>query len=402
MSTERLELSAGEFLARRERLFARLSETGGRSVDAVVLFLPHNVSYFAKFGFMVTERPIALILTPERAALLVPQLEREHAEAVAMVDEVAVYPEYPDERHPMEFLRDLVRALGLSAAAVGCDAPGAPRVYGYRGPSLAELLPDARLRDVLDDVEALQMIKSPEELALTELSARWGHRAHQLLQQYVRPGIGEVELSMAASFAATREMLAALGPGYVPQSWEKAGAQAGFHGQVGPQSALPHVLTSNVRLAAGDTLVTYATATVAGYNTELERTMFLGEPSAEQRRWFGLLLEARSLALEMMGPGVPCAAVDKAVREFFQAHGLVPHWRHHTGHGLGRLLHEPPYLDVGDRRELAPGMVVSVEPGLYVPGLGGFRHSDTVVITEDGVRSITTYPSGLEDLIIPC
>ncbi len=82
--------------------------------------------------------------------------------------------------------------------------------------------------------------------------------------------------------------------------------------------------------------------------------------------------------------------------------GLTPYWRHHTGHGLGRLLHEPPYLDVGDERVLAPGMVVSVEPGIYVPGLGGFRHSDTVVVTEDGVRSITTYPRSLEDLIIPC
>lgn len=398
----RLSLSNQEFHARRKRLFSYLAERPGGGVDAVVLFLPHNVSYFAKFGFMVTERPIALVLAPERAALLVPRLEKEHAEAVALVDEVAVYPEYPDVRHPMEYLRDLLRGMGLSAATIGCDAAGASQVFGYRGPLLAQLLPDARVESVLDDIETLQMIKSKEELELIELSAHWGHRAHQLLQQYARPGIGEVELSQRASADATQEMLAALGPGYVPQSWEKAGAHAGFHGQVGRQSALPHVLTSNAKLMPGDVLVSLATSTVAGYSSELERTMIMGEPSREQERYFRLMLEAQELALGMMRPGIRCADVDAAVRRFFRVNGLMPYWRHHTGHGLGRLLHEPPYLDVGDERVLAPGMVVSVEPGIYVPELGGFRHSDTVVVTENGIRTLTTYPRRLEDLIIPC
>lgn len=426
----RLALSDGEFLSRRARLFERLHEasappgggkpsggsdpsggggafrgpkrTGSRDVDGVVLFLRHNVSYFAKFGFMVTERPIALVMTPARAALVVPRLETEHAHAMALVDQVVDYPEFPDARHPMAFLRDLLHDFGLNQATVGFDAPGAPRVFGYRGPGLAELLPDARLVDVLDAIESLQMIKSAEELELIELSARWGHRAHELLQQYSRPGIGEVELAMRASFDATTEMLAELGPDYVPQSWEKAGAHAGFHGQVGEQSAVPHVLTSNARLNPGDVLVSLASSTVSGYNSELERTMILGEPSPEQVRFFGLMLEAQSMALDMIRPGVACAAVDAAVRSFFSDNGLMSYWRHHTGHGLGRLLHEPPFFDVGDERVLEPGMVLSVEPGIYVPGLGGFRHSDTVVVTDTGVRSITVYPRSLDELVIPC
>lgn len=405
-SADRLALSDGEFLRRRARLFERLNEVAaradGRVVDGVVLFLPHNVSYFAKFGFMVTERPIAFVMTPSRSALLVPRMETEHAHAMALVDEVIDYPEFPDERHPMVFFGDVLRDFGLTRSVVGFDAPGAPRVFGYRGPGLAELLPDARLVDVLDELESLQMIKSAEELELIELSARWGHRAHELLQQYCRPGIGEVELSMQASFDATKEMLAELGPDYVPQSWEKAGAHAGFHGQVGEQSAVPHVLTSNARLKPGDGLVTLATSTVAGYNSELERTMILGEPSAEQTRFFGLMLEAQSLAMELIRPGVACAAVDAAVRSFFLDNELMPYWRHHTGHGLGRLLHEPPFFDIGDERVLEPGMVLSVEPGIYVPGLGGFRHSDTIVVTEQGVRSITVYPRSLDELVIPC
>lgn len=402
----RVALSDEEFHRRRRRLFERLASreaTNGRGApDGVVFFLPHNVSYFAKFGFMVTERPVALVLTPSRAALLVPRLEREHAESVALADDVVDYPEFPDARHPMEFLRDLLHDMGLVKASVGFDAAGAPQVFGYRGPDLGDVVPDADTENVLDDIESLQMIKSNEELDLIRLSARWGHRAHELLQQYSRPGIGEVELSMQASFEATKEMLDALGPECVPQSWEKAGAHAGFHGQVGPASALPHVLTSNARLMPGDVLVTLATSTVAGYGSELERTMILGEPSKEQVRFFRLMLEAQTLAMELIGPGVSCAAVDAAVRSFIRENDLMPYWRHHTGHGLGRLLHEPPYLDIGDERVLEPGMVVSVEPGIYVTGLGGFRHSDTVVVTEDGVECLTTYPRELEQLIIPC
>ncbi len=119
----------------------------GSGVDAVVLFLPHNVSYFAKFGFMVTERPVALAVTPSRAGYCWCRAWRRNTRKPwPSSDDVVDYPEFPDVRHPMEFLRDVLRELGLARAALGCDAPGAPQVFGYRGPGLAELLPDARVR----------------------------------------------------------------------------------------------------------------------------------------------------------------------------------------------------------------------------------------------------------------
>lgn len=393
----RLQLSKLEFSRRRERFAQMLADNG---LDGAVLFLPHNVSYMSRFGFMVTERPIVYVFTPERTALLVPRLETEHAERVAIVDEVFTYTEYPDVQHPLRALADSLHNMGLAGAALGFDAPAPPKVYGYRGPSLAQLLPKARLVDVLDDLEFMQMIKSEEELELIKLSVRWGARAHELLQQYSRVGVGEVEISMQASFDATREMLAELGDGYTPMSWEKAGAVATFHGQVGANSALPHVLTANAVLQPGDNLITFADAAVAGYRHELERTLIVGEPSTQQRRFFEYMLEARTIALDAIKPGAPCAAVDAAVRTFFETNALMEYWRHHTGHGIGRLLHEPPFFDVGDGRVVEAGMVMTVEPGLYVPGLGGFRHSDTVVVTDDGVRSLTDYPRDLDSLII--
>ena len=93
--------------------------------------------------------------------------------------------------------------------------------------------------------------------------------------------------------------------------------------------------------------------------------------------------------------------VDKAVRGYFAQQDLFAHWRHHTGHAIGLRYHEGPFLDTGDHTEIRPGMVFTVEPGLYAPDVGGFRHSDTVLVTEDGIEILTYYPRDLASLVIP-
>jgi Xaa-Pro dipeptidase len=140
---------------------------------------------------------------------------------------------------------------------------------------------------------------------------------------------------------------------------------------------------------------------VWGYLSELERTMFVGDPSGEQERMFEHMLVLQDLALDAIRPGVRCSDVDKAVRAYFEEHGLWEHWRHHTGHAIGLRYHEGPFLDSGDHTEIRPGMVFTVEPGLYSPELGGYRHSDTVLVTETGIEILTYYPRDLASLIIP-
>ncbi|MBX5444571.1 Xaa-Pro peptidase family protein [Sphaerobacter sp.] len=393
-----LRLSDEEYLRRRRTILERLGERG---ITGLIAFGPNNVSYFSRFGFIATERPIAYVLTRDTSALLVPRLELEHAEAFALVDRVTAYPEYPGERHPMEYLKDILVDLGLSNAKIGVDSNGYGRLYGYRGPRVSDLLPDAEVIDVADDIEYMQMINSEEELALIRESARWGNLAHTYLQEYCKVGVSETEISMRASFEATQAMIRTLGPEYRPMSWGRAGAHAGFRGQIGKDSAFPHAMTSNARLKPGDVLVTGAGASVWGYGSELERTMIMGEPTPEQERYFNLMLEVQTLALNTIKPGIPCSAVDKEVMRFFKEHNLEENWRHHTGHAKSTLVHEAPFLDVGDHRLIEVGMVFTVEPGIYVPGLGGFRHSDTVAVTPDGIEMITYYPRDLESLTIP-
>jgi Xaa-Pro aminopeptidase len=394
----RLFISREEHLRRTAQARA---EATRRDVDALILFSPTQVFYLTGFAFIATERPIALAVTPETTALFVPRLEEEHATAHAAVDRVVSYPEYPTETHPMHRLTELLINLGLAQRRIGADSDGYPGVMGYRGPRLSEVLPRASVRLVRDLIESMIMIKTAEELALIRESVRWGNLAHALLQEYTRPGAIESEVGLRASLDATSAMVAALGPDYRPLSWTSPGARAGYRGQVGKQSAIAHAMTTNARIQAGDVLVTGASASVGGYGSELERTMIVGKPTDEQRRYFELMLEAQQTAFEAIRPGRLCSDVDRAVRAFFQESDLMPYWRHHVGHAMGMGIHEAPFLDIGDQTEMRPGMVLTVEPGIYIPGFAGFRHSDTVVVTETGMELLTYYPRDLERLTIP-
>jgi Xaa-Pro dipeptidase len=148
-------------------------------------------------------------------------------------------------------------------------------------------------------------------------------------------------------------------------------------------------------------LIAGADAVMWSYHSELERTMILGTPSEDQRYFFEHMKAAQEVAFKALRPGAKCSEVDLAVRSYYETHDLMPCWRHHTGHSIGLRYHEGPFLDSGDHTVLQPGMVFTVEPGFYVEGLGGFRHSDTVAITERGMELITYYPRDLASLTIP-
>jgi len=391
-----LRISREEVARRRERL---LEEAAREGCQGACMFGPVEVFYFSGFSFLPTERPVVLVVTPEpRSVLLVPRLEEEHAQRDSYADEVRSYPEYPGRRHPMEFLRELLVDLHLAGRRLLADADGYSSGMGYRGPRLSEIAGE-EVKVVADAGARMRMVKSPEEISLIRESVRWGNLAHAFLQELVAPGCSEVEISWQASARATDAMLRALGPHRVCWGIGEPGAAAGFRGQVGKESALPHSLTTGAVLRRGDILVTGAGANVGGYQSELERTMFVGQPDARVRRMFELMLGAQQAAFDAIRPGIRCADVDEVVRRFFADNGLEAYWRHHTGHALGILGHEAPFFDAGDDTVIEPGMVFSVEPGIYVPGLGGFRHSDTVLVTGDGVEVLTYYPRDLDSLV---
>lgn len=392
-----LKITDDEHRTRSEKSLAHLNAEGR---SGVVLFDPDYVLYYTGFAFIPTERPMAFVMNAKgERGLFVPRLEYEHAKSHSVIDRVDYYIEYPHDPHPMVVLADMLKDMGIDKD-IAVDDDGYPWVFGYRGRPLSEIM-DTHVHHVRAVVEDQMMIKSPAELNLLRESCVWANLAHMLLQRYTKVGLTETEVEQRACDEATRAMLDAIGPMYRGQSRYFSGALADYRGQIGRNSAIPHALANNIVFQAGDTLVTGATAPVWGYVSELERSMFLGEPTDDQKRLFDHMVALQDLSFESIQVGRKCSDVDHIVRDYYKKHDLESNWKHHVGHCIGLRYHEGPFLDIGDDTEIQVGMVFTVEPGLYEAGVGGFRHSDTVAVTEDGIEMLTYYPRDLESLILP-
>jgi len=387
-------ISAAEFQGRRERL---LEHVGGLGATGYVLFGPSYVHYFTGFWFLSNERPIVYVQSVDGAdAIFVPAFEVERTRAEASFARIESYPEYPGLDHPMQILAGVLRDLGLSGR-IAADEDGYPGILGYRRPSLSEVT-GAEVVTVEAQIESMLARKSAAEIELIRESGRWCAYAHARLQEHTRAGVTEAEASLRAQQETTLAMLEAHGSRGLLGSGD--GAKAGYRGQIGRRSAWAHAVAHNIRFEAGDVLVTETGAPVWGYQAELERAMVVGPPTDRMRFLFDHMLASQQAAFDAIRPGATCADVDAAVNRYFDEHDLRRYWRQHTGHGTGLRNHEAPFLDIGDPTPLEPGMVFTVEPGLYDDEVGGFRHSDTVVVTDTGHELLTDYPRDLESLTI--
>jgi len=394
------------FISQKEferRIEAVKQELVKRKLAALYLTSPASVFYLTGYSYIATERPMALIVPVKgKITLFAPLLERDHIPLrTKIIEEVKTYPEYPGKKHPIDYFAEFLKEMRLHDKKIGTDnMAGAAGIWGYEGPPITEKLPKAKFILAKDIIGKMRMIKSEEEIQLIKESAKWANLAHTLLQEYTAPGMWDVEVSITASYEASLMMRKALGPDYMPVRWGRFPASAGFRGQVGPMSAIPHAIATNRNIQEGDVVVTGAGADVGGYSCELERTMIVGKPNNKQKKFFEIMRKAQEAALKAFKPGAKCSDVDKAAKKVFLKAGCEKYVLHHTGHGLGLEGHEPPWLDIGDQTVLKPGMVFSCEPGIYIPGFAGFRHSDTVLITEDGAEIITYYPRDIESLTI--
>ncbi len=390
-----MSIPAAEFEERRQRL---LEHVRGAGLTGYVLFGADYIQYFTGFWFLSNERPVVYAENVGgESTIFVPEFETERARAEAAFERIDAYAEYPGLEHPMRLFARVLADLGIERA-VGADQDGYPGILGYKGPPLSEVT-GASVTPLGDVIESMMARKSENELELIRESGRWCAHAHRLLQEYTRPGVTEAEASLRAAQETTLAMLAELGD--VGGLSSSAGVSAGYRGQIGVRSSWAHAVAHAIEFRAGDMLVSETSAPIWGYNAELERGMVIGPPTDEQRRLFGHVVAAQEAAFAAIRPGATCADVDGAVMRYFEDNDLLEYWRQHTGHGIGLRNHEAPFLDLGDNTVLQPGMVFTVEPGLYDSALGGFRHSDTVVVTEHGMQTLTDYPRDIDSLTLP-
>ncbi|HEX2902449.1 MAG TPA: Xaa-Pro peptidase family protein [Jatrophihabitans sp.] len=381
-----------EFYQRvQARVRDRLSAAGH---DAGLFDHPDDVAYLTGFFHHPGERPVVVYLPADHAdaVLLLPELEREHAEWQRSAAQLVSYPEFPGVRSPWRYLADEVPApagLGVSAGlSIG------------RQQQLAGLWPGSRLA-VTTAVSDERLRKHPEEIALHAEAARITDRMIEagiaLIIDAARAGRdlpSEAELAGHVGSVGTSMMYAE------HENVVVVGLLAGGLVYAGPNSAKPHGLPSGYRLRPGDTFMLSLGCAVGGRYVEGERTFLLGEPSSEQRRYYEVVRQAQQTGIDSIRPGITCAESNKLCLDVIRAAGLEQFLRHRQGHGIGIGMHEPPWLEDGDSTVLAENFVVSNEPGIYVPGHAGYRISDSMLVTADGAKPFTSYPKSLDDIVI--
>lgn len=398
--TRTFELPESEYESRLEKLRVLLERKG---LSAAYISSTTSFKYFVGYSYLATERPAALIVSAGGDIFFFgPVMERDHLfTQTKLVKQAFTYRDYPGDKHPMRFFAEWLKQLGLSDKKIGVDSSSFySSSWGYKGISLGELEPSIKFTMIGEELYSMRLIKSRNEQELIRESVKWGAVGHRLLEKYTQPGLYDFEVAAKASLEASLEMKRALGDRYKAKNWSMTPVHAGFRGQVGEHSAYPHSISVERPIRKGDVLGTGASADADGYHSELERNMFVGKPSEECVKYHGLMLKMQDTALAAIKPKGKCSDVDKAVDRFAKENGLNEYVLHHTGHAMGLEGHEAPFFDLGDDTRIEPGMVFSVEPGLYIPGLGGFRHSDTILIKEDGIEVLTKYARDTDSLVI--
>jgi len=250
---------------------------------------------------------------------------------------------------------------------------------------LNDLLPGGtRLKSALGRVEKLRMIKDEEELERIRAAVKLGASLFNRTLEVVRPGVKEVEVAAEMELAA-----------------RKAGADEMSFPTIiasGPRSALPHGRASDQPIKPGGFVVCDFGVILAGYCSDQTRTVWVGAVQKEAQQVYEAVREAQQAATDAVRPGVRVSEVDHAARKVLIERGLARYFTHSTGHGVGLEIHEAPRVAKGQKEILQPGMVITIEPGVYFPGKWGVRIEDMVAVTEGGCEVLT--PTGKDFLAV--
>jgi Xaa-Pro dipeptidase len=334
------------------------------NLDAAYITKPVSIAYLTGFHAEPFERLMALVVRPAAATLIVPAIEREKASRQVDQAEIVSW-------------RDGEDAFGFVRLALeGCAEVGVEKDH-MTVQNSELLIARTAAREMVDagpEIRRLRRIKSASEIEKLARAAAITDAAGDAVFARMRPGQTELEISVLIG--------AAIG---------ELGGTLAFESlvQSGPNSALPHARPTSRRLAEGDFVLLDFGAACDGYRADTTRMAVVGEPSAKHREIHDLVLAAHDAAIESVRAGTTAGAVDSAARQVIDAAGMGERFFHRTGHGLGLEAHEEPSLDPGSATVMEVGMVFTIEPGVYVPGWGGVRIEDDVVVERGGCRVLT-------------
>lgn len=381
-----LEISSREYQERFNHLQQLIAESG---LDAFVVSSRDSIFYLTGVVYEPFERPFLIVVRANGSpSFIVPKLDEAHIreQGYPRVESYLEYPA-PDGRRWQDKLFG-----SLSGVKVIGIEPSFPRAASDE---LAAFAPA-----VCDLVGRLRLVKSPTEVEMIRRAARYADLGIEriLSSAYYNSTVAE-------GFSRTRGVM--LRMIREVDDWDPLSSKVLMVPWAAPRSAQPHSVPEvNDRLKKGAHVAVVLTA-VNGYAAECERTFFTSRPSNTMKDAFNTMLSARELALKRLStPGIRCSELDAEVNAFLDTRGFADNRLHRTGHGIGLGNHEPPWLAEGSDDAIQPGMVVSIKPGVYIPkgdkdeDAGGVRHSDTVLVTNNGAECLTKHGRTLEDLVI--
>jgi len=350
-------------MLRVEKLRKKMQE---ENLDSFLITSPYNLRYLTNF----TGTTGLAVITLEKAFFITDFRYTEQAAAQAQGFEIIknVGPIF-------EEVADLVQKEGLRE--LGFEET----TVSFLEYSVLEEIIDAQLIPISGMIEELREIKDEEEIAIIEKACSIADLAYDHILKMIQPGMTEIEVANQLDF-----YMRSLGASGV--SFETIVAS-------GLRSAMPHGVASKKNIEQGDLITIDLGCYDEGYVSDMTRTFAIGDPGEQLKEIYQIVLEAQLAVLEVAKPGVTGKQLDAVARDYITKHGYGEAFGHSTGHGIGLEIHEGPNVSVRAEKQFVPGNIITDEPGIYLPGIGGVRIEDDLLITSDGNRVLTHSPKEL-------
>ena len=384
-----LPFSQAEYANRLAKLRRIMAEAG---VEAAVLTSMHNVAYYSGFLYCSFGRPYACVVTEDRCVTVSANIDGGQPWRRS-VGENVIYTDWTRDNYWRA-----VRKIAGPVKSVGIEGDHLTLAQSAK---LAEFLGAPRTVDIAPATMAQRIDKSAEEIALIREGARIADLGGAAIREAIREGASEIAIAQAGRDAMETEIARSFPDSELRDTW--------VWFQSGPNTDGAHNPLTTRRLEAGDILSLNAFPMISGYYTALERTLFLGEPDAASLRVWEANVGAHELGIELIRQGMRCSEICERINTFFAERDLLQYRSFGYGHSFGVLSHYYGREAGLELREdidtvLEPGMVVSMEPMLTLPeglpGAGGYREHDILVVTGDGAENITGFPYGPEHNIV--
>ena len=384
-----LPFSAAEYEHRLSKLRAIMA---GRDIPVVVLTSMHNIAYYSGFLYCSFGRPYGCVVTQDACTTVSANIDAGQPWRRS-IDANVIYTDWKRDNYwrAVADLAGSVPRIGIEADHMTLAARDIA----------AQMLGGPEMVDIAAETMAARMIKSAEEIELIKGGARTADIGGEAIRALIREGATEIDIAMAGRDAMEAEIARAYPDAEYRDTW------VWFQSGLNTDGA--HNPVTKRALQQGDILSLNTFPMISGYYTALERTLFLGEPDAASLRLWKANVAAHELGISLIKPGATCTGITAEINRFFADEGLLQYRSFGYGHSFGILSHYYGREAGLELREdidtvLEPGMVVSMEPMLWVPegtpGAGGYREHDILVVGETGAENITGFPYGPEHNII--